>query len=274
MPSTYAHYRMGQQVRTLVCPDAQRVINRYPELYLIGLHGPDILFYYEPLSSNPTNQIGYATHNRSGRQFFGHARQVLAAHPGNDRYLSYTYGLLNHFALDSTCHGYIDEKIHASGISHTEIEVEFDRLLMTQDRKDPVCQSLTDHIVPSRENAAVIQAFYPGTDTDHVERSLRSMIFYNRLLIAPARPKRWLIYALLRLTGNYPEMHGLVVSYQPNPACADSNARLTQLYSQAVNRAVAMIDRFNDGAPYSAGLEALFSCSFGSVLVEEKEAAL
>ena len=46
MPSHYAHYRLGRQVRLELTPDAAEVVGRWPSLYLIGLHGPDILFYY------------------------------------------------------------------------------------------------------------------------------------------------------------------------------------------------------------------------------------
>lgn len=45
------------------------------------------------------------------------------------------------------------------GISHTEIEVEFDRSLMITDGYDPIRHKLTDHIIPSMENAKVIQFF-------------------------------------------------------------------------------------------------------------------
>ena len=46
MPSTYAHRRFGANVLEHL-PDEVRVqleMNR--ELYDIGLHGPDLLFYY------------------------------------------------------------------------------------------------------------------------------------------------------------------------------------------------------------------------------------
>ena len=65
MPSTYAHYRLGQQVRRELEGNERKIIEKYPQLYLIGLHGPDILFYYKPLRPNPVNQIGYDLHPES-----------------------------------------------------------------------------------------------------------------------------------------------------------------------------------------------------------------
>ena len=108
-----------------------------------------------------------------------------------------------HFALDSSCHGYVEKKIQVSGITHTEIEVEFDRCLLVRDGKDPLRQCLTEHIISTPENARVIAAFFPTVTEKNVEQSLRPMIRYNRLLIAPRPVKRQMICTLLQLTGNY-----------------------------------------------------------------------
>ena len=81
----------------------------------------------------------------------------------------------------------MEKKIQVSGITHTEIEVEFDRCLLVRDGKDPLRQRPTEHIIPTPENAQVIAPFFPTVTVKTVERSLRSMIMYNRLLIAPSR---------------------------------------------------------------------------------------
>ena len=44
MPSAYAHYRFGRQVCPRLDSAAQQTILSAPEPFLIGLHGPDILF--------------------------------------------------------------------------------------------------------------------------------------------------------------------------------------------------------------------------------------
>ena len=58
---------------------------------------------------------------------------------------------------------------------------------------------------------------------------LESMKFYNDLLIAPSKLKRKFIYALLRITGNYQEMHGLLVNYEANPLCKDSTRKIKSI---------------------------------------------
>ena len=271
MPSTYAHYRLGLEVKNNLGAAERKVVEEYLELFMIGLHGPDILFYFNPLFSNQVNQIGYAMHGRSGKEFFENAAKVIKQHPDNKAYLSYVYGFICHFILDETCHGYIDEKIESSGISHTEIEVEFDRMLMVKDGYDPIRHRLTEHIVPSMENAEVIQAFFEGADSVQVYQALKGMIKSNNLLLAPSKGKRLLINALLKVTGNYKEMHGLVVNYKKNSLCDDSSRKLWFLYQEAKGSAVSLIHEYLSYMEGSENLNQIYSYSFGSKFIEEEE---
>ena len=242
MPSTYTHYRFGQEVIQKVPDDIQKIILKNKELYDIGLHGPDILFYYQPLKTNPINSIGYQMHEHQGKEFFDYALKIIGEKPV-DEDLAYLLGFICHFTLDATCHGYIDQKIAQSGVSHGEIEVEFDRFLMIEDGLDPIRHKLTNHIIPSIDHARIIAPFFNVT-AQQVVKALKSMKFYNGLLIAPSKLKRNFIYALLRITGNYQEMHGLIVNYEANPLCKDSTEKLNQLYKQAIEKAVELISEY------------------------------
>ncbi len=44
-------------------------ITPYRPLYDMGLHGPDLMFYYRALQSNPVNRLGNAMHEQPGRVF-------------------------------------------------------------------------------------------------------------------------------------------------------------------------------------------------------------
>ncbi len=264
MPSTYAHYRMGKEAAGELTGEAWHTISMYRQLYLIGLHGPDILFYYMPLKSNTINEIGYGMHGRPGVEFFEHAVKVIENKDNKLPYLAYMYGVMCHFALDVTCHGYIDEKINESGVTHAEIEVEFDRMLMEKDGLDPVRHSLTDHIVPSMRNARVISCFYEGTTPEQVRIALEGMIKYNKLLLAPSKPKRMFVNGILKLSGNYKEMHGLVVSYEPNPLCEDSNKKLMSLYQKAEKLAVQLINEYSELDDWNP----IYQYTFGSKLID------
>ena len=48
MPTTYAHDRFGREVYEQLPANLKKIIRENKKLYLIGLHGPDIFFYYHP----------------------------------------------------------------------------------------------------------------------------------------------------------------------------------------------------------------------------------
>ena len=58
MPTTYIHYAYGQEVFHKLPEELQRKIEPYIEYYNIGVHGPDILFYYEPYHTNRVSAVG------------------------------------------------------------------------------------------------------------------------------------------------------------------------------------------------------------------------
>ncbi|MGM9521697.1 MAG: zinc dependent phospholipase C family protein [Oscillospiraceae bacterium] len=244
MPSAYAHYRLGQEVFNELPRDIRDLISPYKELFDIGLHGPDVLFYHDPLLPGGVSRIGYATHHKSGEEVFKDAGKVVKLHDGAAIYLAYLYGYLCHFALDCMCHGYVTLRINESGICHNEIETQFDRMLMVQDGLDPLSHCTTAHIVPSMRNSAVISAFFDGTRPKDVQRSLRSMITCIKLLRAEEPSKRKLIYAAFHATGKFKELSGLVMSTAPNPQCEVSNRRLLELYKLAVPLAKKLITEF------------------------------
>lgn len=251
MPATYAHYVFGEKVLRRQPADIRRLIEGSRELYDIGLHGPDILFYFKPLGQNPVNRQGYAMHERPGEEFFARAASLVRQQepgeagglreqePGEadslrERQTAYLLGFLCHFALDSTCHGYIEKKIHVSGASHTEIETEFDRKLMEDAGLDPGKFFPAGHIVPSAANAGVIAPFFPGVEAGQVRKALSSLRFYSRLLMVPGEAKRRFLHGALRLVGKYEQLQGWVLEKEPRPACVDSSLRLEKLMDKAV----------------------------------------
>ena len=90
------------------------------------------------------------------------------------------------------------------------------------------------------------------------------MLFYNGLLRAPCRPKRFFVNAALRLTGNYKEMHGMMIAKKPVPACADSNLRLLKLMNAAAGECVALAENLSAYLGGTAELSPAFDKTFGA----------
>lgn len=269
MPTTYTHYRFGEEVRKMVGPEAAKAIDAYPQLFRIGVHGPDLLFYYNALGKNEVNQLGVKLHDLPGSYFFDHAAEVIRNHPGEDAYLAYLYGFLCHFALDVGCHGYIQEKIDASGITHSEIEAEFDAALMKKDGYDPVRHRVTGHLKASEENAEVIQAFFDEVDEKKILKCIKDMILLLNVLVAPSKLKRGVIFGALKLAKHY-ELHHLVVNYEENKQCEDSTKKLVELYEQSKPVAAKLIDDFMGIVEKTKEPDGIYHYDFCSNLVKDE----
>lgn len=263
MPTTYTHYRFGRDVLQQLPENLQKAISPYRDIYNIGLHGPDLLFYYKALSKNPVNQLGFAMHDKPAREFFRAAKLAMdqTSEPGPGQ--AYLFGFICHFALDCTCHPYIGEKVRQTGISHSEIEAELDRALMVMDGRDPITFRPTAHLVPTRFYAQVIARFFPTVREQQIYKSIRSIRWYCDHLVAPQPWKRKLIFRLLKLAGCYDGIHGMVINYKPNPACTTMCITLENLYLQAVPLAVELIVNYQAYLLGDQKLDARFEHTFG-----------
>ncbi len=263
MPTTYAHYKFGKEVISALPRPLQSAIENHRELFDIGVHGPDILFYYYPLKKNPVSAQGYALHDRMADRFFLHAAEIIKQADDPAAARAYIYGVICHFALDSECHPYIEKMIHTSGISHSEIEMEFDRFLLKEEYINPVRYLGIKHIHPTRENGALIAPFYEELTAEIAEKALKGMVFYHKLLHAPCAAKRKLLFGGMKLAGKYDSMHGMVMSLEPNPACREYCQLLKRLYSGAVPLAAGLIMQYQKVLFEDAELPERFRRTFG-----------
>ena len=101
MPTTYTHYRFGKDVLDALPRRIRTAMETNRELFDIGLHGPDILFYYRALIPNSVSGQGYGMHKQMADLFFERAKKVIADADDKTMSRAYIYGFICHFALDS-----------------------------------------------------------------------------------------------------------------------------------------------------------------------------
>ena len=263
MPSTYAHRRFGADVLALLPDGLRATLEQHRELYDIGLHGPDLMFYYKALQSNPVNRLGNAMHEQKGEVFFTRARTVVENAPDKDAALAYALGFVCHFALDSTCHPYVEAYVRESGVGHCEIETEFDNALMREDGLDPIKFFTASHIHPSEKNAKVIAPFYEGISEQVTLDALKGMISVHRLLQASNPVKRWVVLTGMKVVGKYDMLHGLVANPRPNPKCVESGKQLEALYAKALPLAERLILEFVEKLDTDEPLDKAYDHTFG-----------
>ena len=160
MPTTYVHHRFGRKVLDLLPADIRGDLDPYMDYYDIGVHGPDILFYYHAFHHNAFNQYGVRVHHERAGVFFRKAIKVFKSQLGQPEARAYLAGFMTHFILDSSCHPYINRRAKETGVSHTEIETDLDMVLMKEDGLNPFRVHKTQWIRPSIRKGQVIGPYY------------------------------------------------------------------------------------------------------------------
>lgn len=150
-----------------------------------------------------------------------------------------------------------------SGVSHCEIETEFDNQLMREDGLDPMHFFTAGHIRPNREFAKIVAPFYENVTADETYGAMRGMVRVHHLLQATSPVKRWVVLTALKAAGTYDVMHGLVANLQPNPRCEASDKELEALYQQALPLAVRLITEYVEGLSNGAPLDKAYDHTFG-----------
>ena len=263
MPSAYAHYRFGAQMLEKLPDSLRRRIEPHRALYDIGVHGPDILFYFHPLMHTEIRSGGNRMHERPGREFFEKAIVAIRSMQGVERAraLAYVYGFITHFSLDSACHTCVEREKRRIGESHTEIEVEFDRRLLALDGCPERCP--VEHIVANDLCAGVIAPFFDGVEQRQILHSLRSMRAYGRLLDTRMGWLQWLIKRVCSKLDGSGELAGWMATGR-NPACDETCARLMQHWDDGVARATELMLEFEDALNGKTALSRAYDATFGA----------
>ena len=256
MPALYAHFLFGLEVKELLPPETAKVVEDHTKEYLLGLQGPDFLFYYHPLRRSQVT--GRKIHRAPAYGFLEHAASVLREENDEGR-LAYILGFICHFTLDSGCHPIVYGSMEQDGATHAAIEAEFDRLLMRLHRLDPDRFSPRPLLPKGRAATECAAPFYPGAARGQLNRSLRLMRCCLSVLYTQKKPAKRLLRGLLFLTFSG---RGLIARESPDPHCSGALERLLPAFSEACETAAEQIDNFLAAMRGTEPLNARFARNF------------
>ena len=242
MPETYAHLTFGNKVLNNLESELRETVGKNLSIYQIGLHGPDIFYYYKPYYPNRVTRIARREHENEANLFFTKALSVIRCQLSREKATAYIAGCITHFMLDSICHPYISDKV-GWGLSHSDIEIEFERMLMIKNGLDPFHYKPTVHLTIKEENAKLIAFFYDGITPGEIMESISTMkACLNRFIdLSPSSIKRHPLTACIPLIGY---IKGRIMSQYPIRQCTDSNAVLWDFYQQTVQPTVIVIKNY------------------------------
>lgn len=186
MPANYAHHRFGKLVLQQMPADVKRSVQRFRRMFDMGLHGPDLFFYYNPFLKTAVGDLGNSFHCETGREFFGRVCAVAKTEPAR----AYLYGVLAHYCLDSVCHPYVQKIVDIGEAGHVALESEFDRYLLALDKEpSPHTYDLSPRFKLTRGECMTVAEFYPPATGGNISRSVKFMAFATKFLANPNREK-------------------------------------------------------------------------------------
>lgn len=261
MPSNYAHYRFGAQLLPTLPAETQRTVKRFRRMYDVGLHGPDLFFYYNPFLQTRTGALGGKFHEQSGREFFGRVARTQRLDP-SEAGLAYLYGVLCHYTLDSICHPFVRQKTLEGPAGHSEMETEFDRFLLEKDGKvPPHAQDMSLHMQLTPGECQTVAAFYPPARRKQIQDCVKNMAFFTRLLASPEGAWRTVLKKGTGFIGGTPRE--MLMTTGPNPRCEGLDGELLALYDRAMARYPEMLRQLQAHLAHNAPLGEEFAPNFG-----------
>ncbi len=242
MPTTYTHDLFGKKVYRQLPEEIRKVIRENGNLFRIGLHGPDILFY--DLFNQKVCGLGTEMHKIPAASFFLRGMSIVRR-TGDERLLAYLLGFACHYLLDSSCHPFVDETAEKKILSHTLLEKEFDRTLMVETNRNPHHYYPSDCIVPRMDYAKVIHCMFPEITAKNIFFSLKMMKFLTNAMVYNNSGKRRLLAAIVtRIAGR--KRSAAVLEYfmekDPVPGSEAPVKELHQYFDQEVREAPAYIE--------------------------------
>jgi len=254
MPANYAHYRFGKLALPKLPPEARQCIGRFRRMYDIGLHGPDIFFYYNPAMDTPVGQLGGRYHNHSGQLFFPEACKKADSEAAK----AYLLGVLGHFCLDSACHPYINQLVDIGEVRHIAIESQLERRLLLLDGvKAPEAFDMSKRLKLTRGECMTVAEFYPPATGANISRCVKNMSWCTHFLASPNRKWRWKLLNAIK-----PELCDIFIPAQDDEDMTLYVDELVTLYNEALARYPEMVQELLEHMKIGAELGGFFAPSF------------
>ncbi len=255
MPAAYAHYRFGKRIYRELPEKEREVILQAKDAFLLGLHGPDLLFYYVPICKNRINKLGTRMHREIAADFFERGRAEYRQKP-DPALRAYLYGYICHFILDSECHPFVGYYMEEKEVGHIEIETELDRYLMELDGRDPRHYVPIHHLISRVHTREQISRMYERVSPRQIGVCIhgfrRTLRFFTCENPCKARVLKTISHGLRLERG----LGGLIMDGEVNRFCQESDLFLEECLERGVAPAAEEIQNYSRALDENALLSA------------------
>ena len=279
MPAIYAHDYFGLSVVATLPPSFSNLYEKYPEAFRLGFQGPDILFYYKPLSSNPIKKWGMDLHVKTnGEAFFLEMGKRLlqtteSENPSQEEifekggaFAAYIAGFLCHFSLDVSTHPTIDF-YSKDGLSHGRIESELDKHVRRQNNAPLRGYNVAKDCIKQGNGCEQAIATALDVSDKQVLKAIRTIRFINGLFVKKSEAFHKFAHGLLALGKmNKGKFGDMFMHQEDEPQCEKLNKKLFEQLTRAIAPTAKRIEYYFANLPQivqSKQLkEEIFRCNY------------
>lgn len=201
MPALVSHFMFADSALHEAQPYLAKAIEAAPLAFRWGAQGPDILFFYHPLTENSINRVGHRMHEERVDRMF-QALTAACSHSHTPEATAYLLGYCCHYILDRSAHPFvtyianyrIDPLYPQLSLSaqHNLCESELDRALIAAAHSGKPAD-YPAHMILSYDNKtsncigtvlshAIWNVYGTRVPVSAVKSSMRSMIHVQHLL--------------------------------------------------------------------------------------------
>ncbi len=264
MPALYAHKSFGALVYKKLPRTLRRIVAANHQEFLLGLHGPDPLFFHITHGGDAASENAKMIHRRSFEEMYHKAYTRVSASADNGE-LSYFIGMICHFVLDAACHPIVTETMVDTGLSHGKVEMEFERFLIKKAGREALKYPTYAHIPVSRSAAEHAAVFYDGITPSRFLASCASMKAINGVCRINDKRVRKTITRVMDYTGNAKKIASLIMSKDESMLAKKYVKKIYQTYLDSVDTAVAEAVTFADSIGGQESVSAIIKKNFYGV---------
>ena len=259
MPAAYAHRRFGEELISYLPPSFQKGLAPYMDTFCLGTEGPDVMFYHQPLKSNPVRKKASSMHYATGKSFFLRQGNRLLTEKlvkkEGDGYIpnsadaAYVLGFLCHYLLDVHVHSIVYE-LEETGVSHGRIESELDKAMLRKEGK-PIRGYNTTSPLGNELNS--IKACAAALDIQETEaaRAVKTMKKINGFFSSKNFVQHWVLHSLLTIMGVNKKFGGMFLHKKDDPKCTDTVVKMLEQWENTLPIAAKIAeDYFNNLGKY------------------------
>lgn len=179
MPLFYTHIRYANKCLDLLADEYKKIVENNYVYFLCGTQGPNIFKYHSPVLNIKYIELSNSIHSNSITNLLKHVKDEFNSNKNRDEILSYTFGYITHFVLDSYTDSYLFNSSIKLNIDKDILKSEIEKYYLNKDKINS--KNIFNKFKYSQNISNTISKIL-NIKENIIKQSLENMIQYSKIL--------------------------------------------------------------------------------------------